>query len=97
MPVVNSIFLTLLLPKLPAPLEDDLSAGILQAVDLDSYRIQAQSMMSIRLEDANAEIGPVPVGQAMQPKEAELDPLTVILDEFNSLFGNIDWKATIQN
>lgn len=87
-----SIFLTLLLPKLPAPLEDDLSAGILQAVDLDSYRIQAQSMMSIRLEDANAEIGPVPVGQAMQPKEAELDPLTVILDEFNSLFGNIDWK-----
>ena len=33
-----SIFLTLLVPKLPAPVEDDLSKGILEAIDMDSYR-----------------------------------------------------------
>ena len=35
-----SIFLTFLVPKLPAPVEDDLSKGILEAIDMDSYRVE---------------------------------------------------------
>ena len=35
-----SIFLTFLVPKLPAPREDDLSKGILEAIDMDSYRVE---------------------------------------------------------
>ena len=34
-----SIFLTFLVPKLPAPIEEDLSKGILEAIDMDSYRV----------------------------------------------------------
>ena len=34
-----SIFLNFLVPKLPAPVEDDLSKGILEAIDMDSYRV----------------------------------------------------------
>lgn len=33
-----SIFLNLLIPKLPSPRDDDLSEGILQTIDLSSYR-----------------------------------------------------------
>src|SRR6185437_14869446 len=37
-----SIFLNFLIPKLPAPREDDLSKGILEAIDMDSYRVEKQ-------------------------------------------------------
>ena len=35
-----SIFLNLLMPKLPAPKEEDLAKGILEAIDMDSYRVR---------------------------------------------------------
>ena len=39
-----SIFLTFLIPKLPAPQEEDLSRGILEAIDMDSYRVEKQAV-----------------------------------------------------
>jgi len=87
-----SIFLNLLLPKLPSPIEEDLSAGILEAIDLDSYRAEAHSMMSIQLEDEDAEVEPVPTGGISGKQPPELDLLTNILMTFNDLFGNIEWK-----
>ncbi len=86
------IFLTLLLPKLPSPQDEDLSAGILEAIDLDSYRVQAQTQVAIQLDDEDAEIPPVPTSTAGGKPEAELDLLTNILNTFNDLFGNIEWK-----
>ena len=87
-----SIFLNLLLPKLPSPKEEDLSAGILEAIDLDSYRAEARSQISIQLEDSDAEVDPVPAGGIGVKQPPELDLLTNILSTFNDLFGNIDWK-----
>ena len=54
-----SIFLTFLVPKLPAPIEDDLSKGILEAIDMDSYRVEKQAVQDIQLPDEDAEIEPV--------------------------------------
>jgi type I restriction enzyme R subunit len=48
-----SIFLNMLIPKLPAPKEEDLSKGILEAIDLESYRAEAQAMMSIVMEGSS--------------------------------------------
>ena len=45
----RSIFLNLLVPKLPAPVEPDLAKGILDAIDLDSYRVEKQAMQKILL------------------------------------------------
>jgi type I restriction enzyme R subunit len=87
-----SIFINLLLPKLPSPQEEDLSAGILEAIDLDSYRAEARAQMAIQLDDSDAEIEPVPVGGVGGKGEPELDLLSSILSSFNDLFGNIDWK-----
>ncbi|MDR2819432.1 MAG: DEAD/DEAH box helicase family protein [Desulfovibrio sp.] len=86
-----SIFLNLLLPKLPSPQEEDLAQGILDAIDLDSYRLEAQTMLSIQLQDENAEVDPVPTGGGGGKAEPEMDLLTNILSAFNDLFGSIEW------
>lgn len=87
-----SIFLNLLIPKLPSPQTDDLSEGILSTVDLDSYRNEAREAVAIRLEDEDAEIAPVPTGKVGHIVEPEMDPLSHIISEFNGMFGNIQWN-----
>ncbi|MGA2471106.1 MAG: type I restriction endonuclease subunit R [Solirubrobacteraceae bacterium] len=87
-----SIFLNFLIPKLPAPKEEDLSRGVLETIDMDSYRVEKQAAMRIALADEDAEIGPVPAAGGGHAPEAELDRLSNILKAFNDQFGNIDWQ-----
>ena len=87
-----SIFMNLLIPKLPSPRDDDFSEGILDVIDLDSYRLEAQESMSIKLEDSDTEVPPVPAGKSGHIVNPEMDLLSVILNDFNDMFGNIDWK-----
>lgn len=87
-----SIFLNMLIPKLPSPQEDDLSQGILEAIDLDSYRIEKKETISLILPDEDAEVGPVPTSTAKGKQEPEMDALSAILSTFNDMFGNIDWN-----
>ena len=88
----RSIFLNFLVPKLPAPEEPDLSKGILDAIDLDSYRVEKQAMQRIMLPDEDAEIDPVPNGRSGHRAEPELDRLSNILRTFNEHFGDIPWE-----
>lgn len=87
-----SIFLNMLIPKLPSPQEDDLSQGILEAIDLDSYRIEKKETISLILPDEDAEVGPVLMSTAKGKQEPEMDVLSAILSDFNDMFGNIDWN-----
>ncbi|MBI4728002.1 MAG: type I restriction endonuclease subunit R [Acidobacteria bacterium] len=87
-----SIFLTFLVPKLPAPVEEDLSRGILEAIDMDSYRVEKLAAAKIQLPDADAEIDPVPTTGGGHKPEPELDRLSNILRTFNDQFGNIPWS-----
>jgi type I restriction enzyme, R subunit len=86
-----SIFLNFLIPKLPAPKEEDLSKGILETIDMDSYRAEKSAAMKIQLPDADGEIGPVPTSGGGFMPEPELDRLSNILKTFNEMFGNISW------
>ena len=87
-----SIFLNLLIPKLPSPRGDDLSEGILSTIDLSSYRNEAQEAIAIKLEDADSEIAPVPAGGVGHIVEPEMDLLSKIIMDFNDMFGNINWN-----
>ncbi len=87
-----AIFLNFLVLKLPAPKEEDLARGILEAVDMDSYRAEVQAVLAIDLDDEDGEIGPVPTGGAGLRPEQELDRLSRIIEEFNALFPAIGWK-----
>jgi len=86
-----SIFLNFLVPKLPAPIDEDLSKGILESIDMDSYRVEKQAAVKIQLPDADAEIEPLPTTGGGQKPEPELDRLSNILKSFNDQFGNIPW------
>lgn len=86
-----SIFLTFLTPKLPAPKEADLAQGILEAIDMDSYRIEKRAVQDIQLPDADGEIASAPTENGDFPGELELDLLSNIINAFNDQFANISW------
>lgn len=87
-----SIFLNFLVPKLPAPREEDLSKGILEAIDMDSYRVEKQAVQRVQLTDQDVEIDPVPTDGGGHKADPELDRLSNIIRGFNDLFGNIAWE-----
>ena len=77
---------------MPAPVEEDLSKGILESIDMDSYRVEKQAVQDIQLPDKDAEIDPVPTSGGDQTPEPEIDRLSNIIRDFNDRFGNIEWK-----
>ncbi len=87
----RSIFLNFLISKLSAPAEEDLSKGILDAIDMDSYRVEKRAVQQILLPDEDAEIDPVPTTGGGHVPEPELDRLSNILRTFNDIFGDIAW------
>jgi type I restriction enzyme R subunit len=87
-----SIFLNFLVPKLPAPVEQDLARGILETIDMDSYRAEMQAAIRIALPDADAEIEPVPTAGGGHTAQPELERLSNILRAFNDLFGSVAWQ-----
>ena len=87
----RSIFLNFLIPKLPAPQEEDLSKGILDAIDINSYRVERQAVQKILLPDEDAEVDPVPTSGGGHRPDPELDRLSNIINQFNDLFGDIAW------
>ena len=87
-----SIFLNFLIPKLPSPKEEDLSKGILETIDLESYRASVKATMSIALPDEDAIIDPEQTEAGGKKQEPEMNTLEVIVNEFNRLWGDINWK-----
>jgi len=88
-----AIFLNFLIPKLPAPMEEDLSKGVLEAIDMDSYRVEAKASLALALKDEDGAVEPAPFGGGGGGGPTpEVDRLSNIIREFNDLFGNIDWK-----
>jgi len=86
------IFLNFLIPKLPAPIEEDLSKGILETIDMDSYRVEVEAQLELSLPDEDGMVDPVPTGGGGGKPEPELDRLSNIIKAFNEQFGNIEWK-----
>ena len=87
-------FLKLLLTKLPSPAEDDLSKGVLDAIDMDSYRAQKRWEQNIALI-GDIEIAPVPAQMGGGVPAPELDHLSNIVSDFNERFGT-DWTDADQ-
>lgn len=87
-----SIFLNLLVTKLPRPTsdEDDVEK-IVEDVDLESYRVVAQETMAIRLADQDAEIDAIPVKTDIGIPVPEMDTLTNIIATFHDIWGKCEW------
>jgi type I restriction enzyme R subunit len=84
-----SILLNFLVAKLPAPIEEDLAKGILDSIDMDSYRAEKKAMIAIALPDADAEIDPVPTSGGGRKPEIVLDKLSNIIKAFNEQWAGL--------
>jgi type I restriction enzyme R subunit len=80
------IFLKLLIRKLPA-VKEQLPYEILEAVDMDSYKIQKQKDVQILLENEEGVIEPMGSGGDAGVIEEEIDPLSKIIKDINERFG----------
>lgn len=83
-------FLKFLIPKLKPMEEEDLAKGVLEAVELDSYRLTKTTTDDIKLA-GGGEVDPTPPTMRGGKPEPELDELEAIIRTFNERFGNIDW------
>lgn len=87
----KAIFFEQLIHRLPTPEGEDLSAGILNLVDLESYRLEKKNTIDILLEDEDGSVEGLGIG-AGKKNEVELDSLENIVSTFNDIFGNIEWQ-----
>ncbi|HEY9862635.1 MAG TPA: hypothetical protein V6D21_00490, partial [Candidatus Obscuribacterales bacterium] len=83
-------FLKLLVNKLPSLNDADLSKGILESIDMESYRVESQTTLAIQLE-GSVEIAPPPPDTSGSKYDPNIDRLSNIIQDFNNRFGNIDW------
>jgi type I restriction enzyme R subunit len=83
-------FLKFLIPKLKPKEEEDLAKGILESIDLESYRLSRVITDHIKLA-GGGELAPTPPTMRGSKGEPELDELEAIVRTFNERFGNIDW------
>ena len=88
----KNTFFHFLLRKLPKIEKDDWTEGLLDLVDFDKYRIVRGGDKKIKLENENAVIDPIPVGQGTsKTSDPDLATLEQIIDDFNLVFGDIEW------
>jgi type I restriction enzyme R subunit len=84
-------YLKYLLPKLTIDGNEDLAQGIIESIDMDSYRPAKQGTEKISLVEDPGFVAPIPVTVGGGKAEPELDTLENILKAFNHRFGDIDW------
>ncbi len=85
------IFFEQLIHRLPTPEGEDLSKGILESVDLESYRLEKKETISILLKDEDGGVEGLGIG-AGKKAEVQIDSLENIVADFNDIFGNINWQ-----
>ena len=85
------IFFEQLVHRLPTPKEEDFTKGLLDTIDLESYRLEKKKTIDIILEEENGKLNGDNIGVGRKNK-LELDYLENIIVTFNDIFGNISWN-----
>ncbi|AFL83008.1 helicase, type I site-specific restriction-modification system restriction subunit [Belliella baltica DSM 15883] len=80
------IFLNHLQSKLGGDTPIDLAQGILDNIDMDSYRLQLEATTSIVMEQGQ-DLNPIPTDMRGGSSDAEKDRLSNILKTFNDRYG----------
>ncbi|HZH87098.1 MAG TPA: type I restriction endonuclease [Brumimicrobium sp.] len=80
------IFLNHLQNKLGGDTSVDLAKGVLENIDMDSYRLQLESTTNVVLEQGE-DLKPIPTDMRGGVSEPEIDRLSNILQTFNERYG----------
>lgn len=85
---LNTYFM-LLVHKLPKLKDEDFTSGLIEAIDLDQMQVTKLGDAKIALENTDAEIDPIPIGNGQGGKsKPEMTKLSDILKQFNG----INWQ-----
>lgn len=80
------IFLNHLQNKLVTETEPDFSQGVLDNIDMDSYRLQLDATINIVMEQGE-DLQPIPTDMRGGVSESEIDQLSNIIQTFNDRYG----------
>lgn len=80
------IFLNYLQNKLGTEAEPDFSQGVLDNIDMDSYRLQLEATTNIAMEQGE-DLQPIPTEMRGGVSEPEIDQLSNIIQTFNDRYG----------
>ena len=80
------LFLNHLQNKLGRQRDEDLAQGILDNIDMESYRLQREGEFNIQLQQGD-ELKPVPTEMRAGVAEPEMEFLSTIVKAFNDRFG----------
>ncbi|MCD9563405.1 type I restriction endonuclease subunit R [Tenacibaculum maritimum] len=80
------IFLNHLQNKLVNDVEPDLSQGVLDNIDMDSYRLQLEATSNIAMEQGE-DLKAIPTEMRGSVNEPEIDQLSNIIKSFNERYG----------
>lgn len=86
-----STFLTFLIKKLPTPDNYKSQPDIIENVSLENYRAEKKQAISIILDDDEGILNPTIAGKS-SVHDPENEFLSIILDQFNELFGGIEFE-----
>lgn len=78
--------------KLPKLKIDDWTEGLIESIDFDKYRIVEQEEVNLSLSDKDTEIDPIPVATGGGKSEPQMESLSKIIEDFNTLYGGIEWE-----
>jgi type I restriction enzyme R subunit len=85
-------FLLLLVKKLPKIAIEDGTDGLIESVDFEHYKSVKQDEIDFKLTDEDSVINPIPVSGGGSMPTPDLDKLSSILQDFNAMYGNINWE-----
>ncbi len=85
------IFFEGLIYRLPTPQGEDLTHGILESIDLESYRLEKKNVVDIFLKNEDGSTYALD-GSINYKATPEMDSLEKIVANFNDIFGNINWQ-----
>jgi len=80
------LFLNHLQNKLGKQKDEDLAQGILDNIDMESYRLQKEGVFNIQLQQGD-ELKPIPTDMRSGAAEPEMEYLSTIVKAFNEKFG----------
>lgn len=83
-------FLKYLMPLIAPEQQEELAEGILEAIELDSYRLSRTTTQDIGLTGGE-ELEPSPPTMRGKKSEGDIDELEAIVNDFNTRFGVDQW------
>jgi type I restriction enzyme, R subunit len=85
-------YLKFLVQKLFIEKTDNFTEGLIESIDMESYRPSNTGTENITLEEEPGEVDGIPVIVGGGKSDPDFDTLENILDAFNKRFGDIDWS-----